>query len=77
MDKKPFKCPVCRGSGQVPANLYRDQDCSTNRMERGYVDCRTCKGNGVIWGPPPHEGQIRVETSPGPSSFKDNTAKID
>lgn len=44
-EKKPYKCPVCEGTGKVSrppwiaGNIY--QWVST---------CQACSGSGVIWG---------------------------
>lgn len=54
---QPFRCPVCNGRGQL--------------AEIGIVDCRACKGTGIVWTPLYcSSGRIRpepTESKPGPS----------
>ena len=47
--KQPYKCPVCGGKGRVPAGFYScyHDTCITDASD---VQCRTCKGEGIIWG---------------------------
>ena len=46
---KPYCCPVCTGSGNVPGGFY-------NRTSQNWTSCssietcRACNGTGVIWG---------------------------
>lgn len=43
---RPFICPVCSGSGQVPFTTYpMGITCSSN----GFTWCATCKGRGIVW----------------------------
>jgi len=39
---KPYKCPVCEGSGKQ----YTSQ-ASTNTVSD---NCHACFGNGIVWG---------------------------
>jgi len=44
--RRPWKCPVCDGTGKttnafIPAALYE-----TTTPE----DCRACNGTGIVWG---------------------------
>ena len=46
---KPYKCPICNGSGIVPGGFYISvggygTSASTTEM------CRQCQGSGIIWG---------------------------
>jgi DnaJ-class molecular chaperone len=36
----PHRCPLCAGEGKVVDARVRD-----------FVDCRACKGTGVVWEP--------------------------
>ena len=47
MSRVPFKCPVCFGRGQVADWFY---EVLTEGISRGPVECRACKGTGIIWG---------------------------
>lgn len=46
---KPYKCPICNGTGIVPGGFYfsvNGYSTSTNTTEM----CRQCQGIGIIWG---------------------------
>lgn len=46
---KPYKCPICNGTGIVPGGFYLSVNgycSSTNTTEM----CRQCQGTGIIWG---------------------------
>ena len=46
---KPYRCPICNGTGIVPGGFYFSVNgycSSTNTTEM----CRQCKGSGIIWG---------------------------
>lgn len=45
------KCPVCNGRQTVPAAFYTSQTNSGTCVSMGEIECRSCKGTGVIWGP--------------------------
>jgi len=49
---KPYKCPVCNGTGKVPNGFYSNiggkYGVSTSTEPEG---CRACNCTGVIWGP--------------------------
>lgn len=40
--KTPYRCPVCSGSGKV----HRSSIAS---IASDVVECRSCKGEGVLW----------------------------
>lgn len=42
--RRPYVCPVCGGSGQVPERTY------VGVSETETVACRTCRKTGIIWG---------------------------
>jgi len=44
-NKRPYRCPVCNGAGNVPRNTYNPIDSSLER-----ASCRTCGGVGALWG---------------------------
>lgn len=44
--QQPYKCPVCEGRQRVPETTYRAVPLG---YPVGDVDCRTCKGEGVLW----------------------------
>jgi len=41
----PHKCPVCEGSGKVPARLYDPCDARPGAV----TVCCPCNGKGVVW----------------------------
>lgn len=46
---KPYKCPICNGTGIVPGGFYFSVNgyySSTNTTEMR----RQCQGSGIIWG---------------------------
>ncbi len=44
---KPFKCPVCGGTGKVPHGFYDQFSQSTTDITPDI--CRACYGTGIIW----------------------------
>ena len=42
-EKKPHTCPVCGGTGQVPAGFYVPEATTVPDV------CRSCNGSGVLW----------------------------
>lgn len=46
---KPYRCPICNGTGIVPGGFYfsvNGYSASTNTTEM----CRQCQGSGLVWG---------------------------
>ena len=41
-----YKCPVCEGRGGMETTFYTDITYSPCAFEQ----CRSCKGEGVLWG---------------------------
>lgn len=60
---KPYKCPICNGTGIVPGGFYFSVNgyCSTTNTTE---ICRQCQGSGIIWGMEDynHEGLINNNT---------------
>jgi hypothetical protein len=44
LNKRPFKCPVCEGSGQLL--VIQDGSASTPPTKA----CHACEGKGLVWG---------------------------
>lgn len=46
---KPYKCPICNGTGIVPGGFYLSVNgyCSSTQTTEM---CRQCLGSGIIWG---------------------------
>lgn len=44
--RKPHICPICNGTGLVEKDFYPD---NINTLKNNYVQCRTCKGTGVLY----------------------------
>lgn len=42
----PHKCPICNGTGSVPAGFY---SLGTNPTTSITEQCRLCTGIGVVW----------------------------
>ena len=40
-ERRPYKCPVCDGSGTLPSGI----DISAT-----YTPCPACNGTGIVWG---------------------------
>jgi DnaJ-class molecular chaperone len=49
-ERRPYRCPICGGSGLVPHGYYdKTAERWTNTITIAEM-CRTCEGAGVIWG---------------------------
>lgn len=48
-EKKPYKCPVCEGSGAVHISLYHKGTVEKLPLENERESCRTCDGKGIVW----------------------------
>lgn len=48
---KPYKCPVCEGTGIVsrPPHVAGDVKYWADSSSGPYP-CRTCQGTGIVWG---------------------------
>lgn len=44
---KPYKCPICSGTGKVPHLFYSTNTSSSNGEP---IMCKTCSGTGIVWG---------------------------
>ena len=44
----PYVCPVCQGRTTLPAGFYDDVAAPSSATRE---TCRTCHGQGVLWGP--------------------------
>jgi DnaJ-class molecular chaperone len=44
---KPYKCPICNGTGTVPAHFYVEY---RGTSLAGEITCRSCNGIGILWG---------------------------
>lgn len=42
-EKRPHRCPICAGRGEVAASFY-----DSERSAHVQVQCRACSGRGVI-----------------------------
>ena len=52
--KKPHKCPVCAGTGNVPQGFYQkkiDNIVYPTTTSICSETCRACTGSGIVWGP--------------------------
>jgi hypothetical protein len=59
---KPYKCPVCGGSGQVPFEFYNPpSEFSTSvTVPAGPTTCRSCGGQGILWPPSEHTYTVQM-----------------
>ena len=55
----PYKCPICGGSGKVPAGFYDNYKLNDTITSNPFYEiCRTCGGTGIVWSKP-----INIEES--------------
>lgn len=49
-EQKPYKCPICDGTGLVsrPPGVAGDQETQVDN-QTGPYECRPCLGSGVLW----------------------------
>lgn len=45
-EKKPHKCPLCKGSGESKTHSFKVEGKSTIYP----APCKPCKGEGIVWG---------------------------
>lgn len=45
----PHRCPVCGGTGLVPAGFYSQTDYQWITTDATQKYCRTCGGTGIVW----------------------------
>ncbi len=53
VEKSPYCCPVCKGRGAVREGFYSygaDNLHTQSGTRLLFVVCRTCNGQGAIWG---------------------------
>jgi DnaJ-class molecular chaperone len=43
--KKPHRCPICGGTGTVPADFYSQLGSATSTAR---AKCRACNGRGIV-----------------------------
>lgn len=60
---QPYKCPVCEGRGSLPSNFYTRDAGATSTAD---IQCRSCKGTGVLWSTSP--GHVEPTAAPVPST---------
>jgi len=56
----PYRCPVCYGTGTVPADFYSQIGSTTSTARER---CRSCWGTGIVWD---NSRSISIITDPGP-----------
>ena len=49
-NKLPYRCPVCRGNGQVDNGFYNQTTGDWSSTSTAPETCRSCQGTGVVWG---------------------------
>lgn len=49
-EKKPYKCPVCEGSGRINLSKPLVIDHSPGQSTFFSMDCVPCKETGIVWG---------------------------
>ena len=47
---KPYRCPICNGTGLVPGGFYQSAIGGTAISSVSAEKCRQCNGGGIIWG---------------------------
>ena len=48
---KPYRCPVCGGTGLVPNGFYRSLIGKSDSTSTAPETCRSCSGCGIVWSP--------------------------
>lgn len=48
--KKPYRCPVCNGSGLAPNGFYNQTSGHWLTTSFTPETCRSCNGTGIVWG---------------------------
>lgn len=43
---QPYRCPICGGTGDVPAGFYGPASLTDTAAE----PCRSCQATGIVWG---------------------------
>jgi len=46
----PHRCPICGGRGFVMCGFYNSHNTNEWLTTGGTEQCRTCNGEGVVWG---------------------------
>ena len=49
-ERKPYRCPICRGNGLVSSGFYNQTSGYWSTGDTAFETCRSCNGTGVIWG---------------------------
>ena len=51
-DRRPFKCPVCDGTGKVSRPPWMAGDVQGwSAADADPYECGSCAGSGIVWGP--------------------------
>ena len=61
---KPYKCPICHGTGIVSGGFYLSTSgyfTSTSTTEM----CRQCQGSGIVWGVEDYDCESLVSNTLG------------
>lgn len=51
--KKPHKCPLCDGLGEIRFYSFQDASrfgCRTDALGNFIKNCSACEGKGIVWG---------------------------
>lgn len=49
VSRKPYRCPICGGSGIVDSGFYNRTTQEWTSCG-GTETCRACAGTGIVWG---------------------------
>lgn len=74
MNKKPYTCPVCDGTGKVPNGFYNRTGRTWTTGSTQPEICKSCNGEGIVWGNEYADYHIPLTTSPMISPFEPTTA---
>jgi hypothetical protein len=47
---KPYRCPICGGTGKVQAGFYDQFGGAWSTTSISPEPCRSCNGTGIVWG---------------------------
>ena len=50
MSWRPYKCPVCFGTGAVASGFYSSTTGVWTSTSTSTEVCRSCFGTGIVWG---------------------------
>ena len=59
---KPYKCPICNGTGIVSGGFYLSTNGYSTSSSTSEV-CQQCQGSGIIWGVEDYNHNVLVSNT--------------